>query len=180
MGFIGKLLSGVSAAVLMLVGGSGAGANTPPQGAQQEKQLLGVLGGAGDLLAGFIVETGARYSEDAAEAAIRRMFDGMSADRVLDLPKFVRGLRSLRLSPEVEVAAVETLISMLEEVSGSLISEEQAAAVTGQIFDQFVEPIRVAQGQGDDPSGKFSDRGDFPGSDRGFSQGEKEGQPFGS
>ena len=145
MGFIGKLLSSVSSAVLILVGASGAGASTTPQVAEQEQQLPGVLGGAGELLAGFIVDTGARYTEDAVEAAVRRMFEGMSPDRIAELPEFVRGLRSLGLSPEVEVAAVETLISMLEEQSGLLISAERAAAVTGQVFDEFVEPIMVAQ-----------------------------------
>ena len=123
-----------------------------------EKQLPGVLGGAlqsSDLLAGFILHTGGRYTEDTAEAAIQHMFDGLPADRVAELPSFVHGLRSLGLSPKVEVAAVETLITMLEQRSGSLVSEQQAAAVTLQIFGMFVEPIRVAQGLGEGPTGKF-------------------------
>ncbi len=158
MGFISKLLSSVSSAVLLLLGASGASANTPPQVVELEKQLPGVLGGAlqsSDLLAGFILHTGGRYTEDTAEAAIQHMFDGLPADRVAELPNFVRGLRSLGLSPKVEVAAVETLITMLEQRSGSLVSEQQAAAVTLQIFGMFVEPIRVAQGLGEDPTGKF-------------------------
>ena len=157
MGFIGKLLSSVSSAVLLLVGASGASADTPPQGAEVEKQLPGVLGGdvqSSDLLTGFILYTGGRYTEDTAEAAIQRMFHGLPADRVAELPDFVRGLLGLRLSPEVEVSAVETLITLLEQASGSLISEEQAAAVSGQIFDVFVEPIRVAK-KNVPPTGKF-------------------------
>ncbi len=115
-----------------------------------EKQLPGVLGGAlqsSDLLAGFILHTGGRYTEDTAEAAIQHMLDGLPADRVAELPSFVHGLRSLGLSPKAEAAAVETLITMLEQRSGSLVSEQQAAAVILQIFGMFVEPIRVAQGQ---------------------------------
>ena len=115
-----------------------------------EKQLPGVLGGAlqsSDLLAGFILHTGGRYTEDTAEAAIQDMLDGLPADRVAELPSFVHGLRSLGLSPKAEAAAVETLITMLEQRSGSLVSEQQAAAVILQIFGMFVEPIRVAQGQ---------------------------------
>jgi hypothetical protein len=155
MGFIGKLLSTVSSAVLILLGASGASASTSPQGAaqKQQQQLPSVRGGAAELLAGFIVDTGGRYTEDVVEAAVRRMLDGMSPDRVAYLPGFVRGLRSLGLSPEVEVAAVETLISMLEEQSGLQISAEQAAAVAGQVFDEFVEPFTVAEGES--PTGKF-------------------------
>lgn len=180
MGFIGKLLSSVSSAVLVLLGASAAGANTPPQGIEQEQQHPGVLGGAGELLAGFIVDTGARYTEDTVEAAVRRMFDGISPDRVAELPEFVRGLRSLGLNPEVEVAGVETLISMLEELSGSLISPEQAAAVTGQVFDEFVEPLRVAQGLPDGLRGKFKadEGGLFPGNLDALSKGLKLGIPF--
>ena len=149
MCFIERLLSDVSAAVLLVFGASGVSPSIPPQGAEQKKQLPGALQGielSGDLLAGFIFHTAGRYTEDTVEAAVRGMLDGMSADRLAELPSFVRALRSLELSPEVEVAAIETLISMLEELSGSLISEEQAAAVTGQVFDQFVEPVRVAHG----------------------------------
>lgn len=180
MGFIGKLLSTVSSVVLILAGASGANASksppsTSPQGAEQQ-QLPSIGAGAGELLGGFILDTGARYTEDTVEAAVRRMLDGMSPDRVTYLPEFVRGLRSLGLSPEVEVAAVETLISVLEELSGSLISAEQAAAVTGQVFDEFVEPLRLAAGT--NPRGKFEDPGDFPGGAFAREQGQKRGQPF--
>jgi hypothetical protein len=51
------------------------------------------------------------------------------------------------------VAAVETLISVLEEQSGRLISVEQAVAAAGQVFDEFFEPITVAAGEG--PTGRF-------------------------
>ena len=128
MGFIGKLLSGVSSAVLLLVGASGSSASPSYQGADPEQQHPGIFGGAGELLAGFIADTGARYTEDSVDAAVRRMFDGISPDRVEKLPEFVRALRSLRLSPEVEVAAIETVVSTLEELPESLISPEQVAA----------------------------------------------------
>ena len=155
MGFVGRLLSTVSSAILILLGASGASASTSPQGAiqKQQQQLPSVRGGAAELLAGFILDAGDVYSEDVVEAAVRRMLDGMSPDRLRKLPGFVRGLRSLGLRPEVEVAAVETLISVLEEQSGRLISVEQAVAVAGQVFDEFIEPITVAAGEG--PTGRF-------------------------
>jgi len=149
MGFIGRLLSSVSSAVLLLVGASGASVNTPAQGAGLEQERPGGPGGAEqsvDLLAEFILQSGGRYTEDSVEAAIQHIFDGLPADRVMELPNFARGLQSLELSPEVEVAAIETLITMVEQLSGSLVSEEQAAAVIGRIIDVFVEPIRVALG----------------------------------
>lgn len=180
MGFIGKLLSTVSSIALILGGASGASASkptpsAPPQGVEQQ-QLPSLGAGAEELLSGFIVDTGGRYTEDTVEAAVRRLLDGMSPDRVTYLPEFVRGLRGLGLSPEVEVAAVETLISILEEQAGLLISAERASAVTGQVFDEFVAPYLVAQGGS--PRGKFSDSLQFPGNPNAFNQGEKKGQPF--
>ena len=144
MGFIGKLFSSVSAVALLLAGASSASANKPAQKEEQEKQQPGVRGGAAELFAEFVVETGARYTEDVVEAAVRRMFDDMSSDTLADLPEFVRNLRSLGLNPEVEVAAVETLISMTKEKSGSLISEEQAAQVVEEILDEYLKFERLA------------------------------------
>ena len=176
MGFIGKLFASLSSAALIFFGTANANTSTSPSGAEQEQQLQRVLGGAGELLAGFIADAGGRYTEDAVEAAVRRMFAGMSPDRFTDLPEFVRGLRSLGLSPEVEVAVVETLISMIEEQSGLLIPAEQAAAVTGQIFDVFVEPIMLAQAPSP-PRGKFVD--EFPGNDNAHERAKQGmGQPF--
>lgn len=177
MGFVGKLLSSVSSAVLILLGASSGGsASVSPPGPEQKQQLPSIGGGAGELLAGFVLDTGGRYTEEAVEAAVLRMIDGMSPDRITDMPEFVRGLRSLELAPEVKVAAVETLISALEEWSGSLVSAEKSAAVTAQIFDEFVQPLQVAMGE--DPTGKFSESLLFPGNPHGFSQGEKKGRPF--
>jgi hypothetical protein len=180
MGFIGKLLSTVSSIALILSGASAASASKPTpsapyQGAEQQ-QLPTVGVDAGELLSGFIVDVGGRYTEDTVEAAVRRMLEGMTPDRVTYLPEFVRGLRGLGLSPEVEVAAVETLISMLEEQAGLLISAERASAVTGEVFDEFVAPYLVAQGG--NPTGKFSESLLFPGNPHAFTQGEKKGKPF--
>jgi len=135
VGRIGKLLSGVSAAVLLFVGASNVPAQL--QGDEKIEQLPGVLGGNGDLIAIFVVETGGNYTEDEVEAAIRRMLDGMSRDRVTELPKFVRDLQNLGLSPEAEVVAVETIISMLVELSGSVISKDQADVVIVDILGEF-------------------------------------------
>ena len=162
MGFVGRLLSTVSSAVLILLGASGASASTSPQGAiqKQQQQLPSVRGGAAELLAGFILDAGDVYSEDVVEAAVRRMLDGISPDRLKDLPGFVRGLQSLGLKPEVEVAAVETLVSMLEEQSGLLISAEQAAATTGEVFEEYVKTLTVAAGDG--PIGRFVPEAPLP------------------
>jgi len=162
MGFVGRLLSTVSSAVLILLGASGASASTSPQGAiqKQQQQLPSVSGGAAELLAGFILDAGDVYTEDVVEAAVRRMLDGITPDRLTDLPGFVRGLHSLGLKPEVEVAAVETLVSMLEEQSGLLISAEQAAAATGEVFEEFVGTLTVAAGDG--PRGAFVPEAPLP------------------
>lgn len=182
MGFIGKLLATVSSIALILSGASGAIAsksapdNSPQDTEQQPPPSIGA--GAEDLLSGFIVDAGGRYTEEGVEASVRRLMEGMSPDRVTYLPDFVRGLRSLGLSPEVEVAAVETLISILEEQAGLLISAERASAVTGEIFDEFVAPYLVAAGS--DPTGKFSNSLQFPGNPNAFTQGEKRGRPFDS
>jgi len=162
MGFVGRLLSTVSSAVLILLGASGASASTSPQGTiqKQQQQLPSVRGGAAELLAGFIIDAGDVYSEDVVEAAIRRMLDGISPDRLKDLPGFVRGLQGLGLKPEVEVAAVETLVSMLEEQSGLLISAEQAAAATGEVFEEYVKTLMVAAGDG--PIGRFVPEAPLP------------------
>ena len=144
MGFIGKLFSSVSAIVLLLSSASSASVNKLAQKGEQVKPQPGVSGGAAELFAEFVVETGAGYTEDVVEAAVRRMFDDMSSDSVADLPEFVRNLRSLGLNPEVEVAAVETLISMVKDKSGSLISEEQAAQVVEQILDEYLKFERLA------------------------------------
>ena len=135
MGRIGKLLSGVSSAVLLFLGAS----NVPAQLQSDEKveQLPVILMGKDGLITGFVAETGGRYTEDTVEAAIRRMLEGMSADRVTELPKFVRDLQNLGLSPEAQVVAVETIISMLVEISGSLISQDQADVVIADILEEF-------------------------------------------
>lgn len=178
MGFIGKLLSSVSSAVLILVGASAAGASTSTGQPEQKQQTPRTSLGEGELLSSFVLDTAGHYTEDSVEAAVHRMLSSISQDRVAELPGFVRGLRSLQLSPEAEVAAVESLISGLEEQSGSRLPAEQADAVIGQIFDQFAVPRQVARNDDHDPGGKFSDPSDFPGGSFAHSRGQKNGQPF--
>jgi len=153
MGFIGRLLSTVSSTVLILLGASGANANTSPQDTQQQLPSVRGGGASAELVAGFILDTGGVYTEDVVEAAVRRTLGDMLHGRLKELPGFVRGLHSLGLKPEVEVAAVDTLVSMLEEQSGGLISAEQAAAAIGEVFEVFVEPLAVAAG--DAPKARF-------------------------
>ena len=93
----------------------------------------------------FIASTKKPYTEQSVESGIRRLFDNMGSDRLRELPVLSRNLHGLGLGPENEIAAVETLLAMVDQLSGSTISDDQAGQLSGQIFDQFVAAVTVTQ-----------------------------------
>lgn len=145
MGFIRKLFSSVSSVALLLAGTPGVKSNVPLRSDEAIRQGSGIVAGERDLLKEFIAATERPYTEQTVESGIRRMFDNMGSDRLQQLPAFSRNLHILGMSPENEVAAVETLLAMVDQSSGSTITDERAGRLSGQIFDHFVASVTVAQ-----------------------------------
>jgi hypothetical protein len=145
LGFIKKLLSSVSSVALLLASSPGVRASVPPGGDEAARHDAGIAAGESGLVKEFVASTKRPYTEHSVELGIRRLFDSMGSDRLRQLPEFSRNLHGLGMGPENEIAAVETLLAMVDQLSGSTISDEQAGQLSGQIFDQFVAAVTVTQ-----------------------------------
>ncbi len=145
MGFIKKLLSSVSSVALLLASSPGVRASVPSGGDEAARHDAGIAAGESGLVKEFIASTKKPYTEQSVESGIRRLFDNMGSDRLQELTAFSRNLHGLGMGPENEIAAVETLLAMVDQLSGSTISDEQAGQLSGQIFDQFVAAVTVTQ-----------------------------------
>ncbi len=87
----------------------------------------------------------------------------MRPDQIQQLSVFARDIRDLGLSPDTEIKAVETVLTTIEQLSNSTISEQEAAQLTGRIVDQFVTPGKFAQASTLADGGAVQDTGS-PGS----------------
>lgn len=145
MGYIKKLLSGVSAISLLLAGATGVRSNVPPRNSEVAKHNFDVQAKQSDLLVKFLAKTKQPYTRYTLQVGMRQMFYKLRSDQVQQVPKFAKELRDLGLSKENEIAAVETLLAMIEELSQSIITERMADLLIEQIFDQYVGTIEVAQ-----------------------------------
>lgn len=145
MGFVGKLLLHVSAVVLLLVGATTAKSGVPQRDDEVVKGRSGAEAKKSDLYVEFISTTTKPYTEQSVVSGIRRMIVTMRPDRMQQLSDFARDIRDLGLSPDTEIKAVETVLTTIEQLSDSTISEQEAAQLTGQIVDQFVTAGKFAQ-----------------------------------
>lgn len=145
MGFIKKLLSSVSSVALLLASSPGVRASVPSGGDEAARHDAAVTEAESGLVKEFVASTQRPYTEKSVESGIRGLFDNMGSDRLQGLPAFSRNLHGLGLGPENEIAAVETLLAMVDQLPGSMISDAQAGQLSGQIFDQFVAAVTVTQ-----------------------------------
>ncbi len=145
MGLFGKIFLRVSAVVLLLVGAAAAKSGVIPRDGEVIEGRPATDTEKSDILVEFMSTTNGPFTEQSVVSGIRRMFVTMSPDRMQQLSVFAREIRDLGLSPETEIKAVETLLNMIEQSSGSKISERGAAQLTGQIVDQFVTPGKLVQ-----------------------------------
>ncbi len=145
MGFIKKLLSSVSSVALLLASSPGVRASVPAGSDEAARHGAGIAAGESGLVKEFVASTKRPYTEQSVESGIRRLFDNMGSDRLQELPAFSRNLHGLGMGPENEIAAVETLLAMVDQLSGSTISDDRAGQLSGQIFDQFVAAVTVTQ-----------------------------------
>lgn len=161
MGFIGKLLSGVSAAALLVFGTSGAIAKafidhpevaTEPSGTADFGQAHRTGGLAADLLKTLL-------TEQTIEASLRQMLGVLTPEQAVNLPLLMKNLRTMGLSLEAEAAAAETLAAIIREASDTILTPEQAASLVGDVFDQYVEPIKLAKVQDNPGTGAASATG---------------------
>ncbi len=145
MGFVGKLFLHVSSVVLLLVGATPAKSGVLPRDGKIIKGQPGTESKKSDLFAEFLSTTKRPFTEQSVVSGIRRMIVTMRPDRMQQLSVFARDIRDLGLSPDTEIKAVETVLTTIEQLSDSTISEREAAQLTGQIVDQFVTPGKLAQ-----------------------------------
>jgi len=145
LGFIRKLLSSVSSVALLLASSPGVRASVPPGSDEPARHGAGIAAGDSGLVKEFIASTKKPYTEQSVESGIRRLFDNMGSDRLRELPALSRYLHGLGLGPENEIAAVETLLAMVDQLPGSTITDERAGQLSGQIFDQFVAAVTVTK-----------------------------------
>lgn len=145
MGFIKKLLSSVSSVALLLASSPGVRSSVPPGSDEAARHGAGIAAGESGLVREFVSSTKRPYTEQSVESSIRRLFDNMGPERLQQLPAFSRNLHALGMGPENEIAAVETLLAMVDQLSGSTITDEQAGLLSGQIFDHFVAAVTVNQ-----------------------------------
>ena len=145
MGFVGKLFLHVSSVVLLLVGATPAKSGVLPRDGKIVRGQPGTESIKSDLFAEFLSTTKRPFTEQSVVSGIRRMVVTISPDRMQQLSVFARDIRDLGLSPDTEIKAVEILLSRIELMSDSTISEREAAQLTGQIVDQFVSPGKLAQ-----------------------------------
>lgn len=137
MGFIRKLLTGVSSAALLIVGG---GAPEVKDARADDGRLEIVIRPPPRTYAlqQFLDNLGGNFSTTLIEPAIVEVFAGITAERIEELPIFARELRDLDLDPVAEVVAVETMLALVPLLPRAMISEDAAIEVAGQIFDEFV------------------------------------------
>ncbi len=137
MGFIRKLLTGVSSAALVLAGGAGIAKD-----ARAEDERLKIVirpPPPTDTLRRFVNKLDGDFSAARIEPVIVEIFAGVTADRIEELAIFAREIRrDLELDPVAEVVAIETMLALVPLLPRTMISEQAANEVAGQIFDEFV------------------------------------------
>ena len=146
--FVKRLLSSVSSIALILSGVSGATATVPadhPEFATRpsDTEDFGKPHRTGDLLAELVLSKGP-LTEQTIETGLLYVLGGLTPEQAAKLPLLMRDLRTLGLRPEVEVAAAETLIAIVREASGTILTTKQAELLVGEVFDQFVKPTKIA------------------------------------
>lgn len=143
MGRFKKLLAGVSSLGL-LVGASQAKANVDPLQTDDEQLRLQV--------SEFVKGSGTQatdvndpyHNPEIVELAIEKALDTPDRDQLFLLPLLVRHLRAVGLNENVEVAAVDTVLTIIERQRGSLISADEATDLMEKVLEDFAGPIRVA------------------------------------
>lgn len=136
MGFIRKLLTGVSSAALLVVGGGAL-----EKDARADDGRLHVVirpPPPTDTLRAFLRALDGNFNKTLIEPALVELFAGVTAERIEELPRFAREIRELKLDPVAEVVAIETMLALVPLLPPTMISEEAANDVAGQIFDEFV------------------------------------------
>ena len=146
--FVRRLLSSVSSIALFLSGASGATANVladNPEFATRPSDTvdIGTAHRTGDLLAELVLSKGP-LTEQTIGTGLLNILGGLTPEQAAKLPLLMRDLRTLGLRPEVEVAAAETMIAIVREASGTILTTKQAELLVGDVFDQFVKPTKIA------------------------------------
>ena len=148
MKFVRRLLGSVSSIALFLSGVSGATANVPADNPELATQPSGVADfgksrRTGDLLVKLIL-SGGQLTERSIETDLQYMLVDLTPEQVIKLPLLMGDIRTLGLRPEIEVAAAETLIRIVGKASGTVLTKNQAKLIVGDVFDQFVNPTKIA------------------------------------
>ncbi len=136
MGFIRKLLTGVSSAALLIVGGA-----TEVKDARADDGRLQIVirpPPRTNTFQEFLEKLNGNFNTTLIEPAIVELFAGVTVERIEELPTFARELRELKLDPVAEVVAIETMLALVPLLPRTMISEDAANEVAGQIFDEFV------------------------------------------
>ena len=136
MGFIRKLLTGVSSAALLLVGGASEVKDARAQDARL--QIVIRPPPRTNTLQEFLDKLQGNFVTTLIEPAIVELFAGVTVERIEELPAFARELRELKLDPVAEVVAIETMLALVPLLPRTMISEDAAHEVAGQIFDEYV------------------------------------------
>lgn len=155
MGFIRKLLTGVSSVALLVVGGAAM-----EKDARADDGRLHVVirpPPATNTLRAFVRTLDGNFNKTLIEPAIVELFAGVTAERIEELPRFARELRDLKLDPIAEVVAIETMLALVPLLPPTMISEEAANEVAVQIFDEFVSggPFIQPSAAGDSTNPNF-------------------------
>lgn len=135
-----KLIAAASSLALLAGGPSDGQAKSDAALTQTDRTDRFV---SGELMQGFLAQGGTRDA-GSATLAISMLLDGMAAADFARLADLTRDLRTSRLPEDVETAAVEALIDGVRRHSGRMISADEAALYTGQVFDAHVMPVQVA------------------------------------
>ncbi len=136
MGFIRRLLTGVSSAALLIVGGA---AEVRDARADDERlQIVIRPPPRTNTLQDFLDKLNGNFNSTLIEPAIVELFASITIERIEELPTFARELRELKLDPVAEVVAIETMLALVPLLPRTMISKDAANEVAGQIFDEFV------------------------------------------
>lgn len=136
MGYIRRLLTGVSSVALLVVGGL-----TEAKDARADDGRLHIVIRPPlrtNTLLEFLEMLDGNFNATLIEPAIEELFTGVTVERIEELPRFARELRELELDPIAEVVAIETMLALVPLLPPTMISEAAASEVAGQIFDEFV------------------------------------------
>ena len=136
MGFIRKLLTGVSSAALLIVGGA-----IVAKDARADDGRLHIVippPPPTNIFQDFLDKLDGNFNTTLIEPAIVELFAEVTVERIVELPRFARELRELKLNPVAEVVAIETMLALVPLLPRTMISEVAANEVAGQIFDEFV------------------------------------------